>query len=174
MGILNVVTDVTGQVGVVPRRVTVWTTDNYATLTGAGYLNNNWIRDQIMPTDEVECIYSYNRSTGSGTYTKLLPSFGSTGVITLVPATDVAVPLIVAGNIQAGFSGTAGTLGSFPATASKGELLVAAVNNSAGNFNTTISNASSVGQSQVVSITDGGASASNFIISKSAGTQHIT
>ncbi len=84
-----------------------------------------------------------------------------------------AATAINGGNIQAGLSGTAGTLGSFPSAASSGELLLAAVTNSSGNFNTTISNASAVGQSQVVSIPDGGASTSNFIISNSAGTQTI-
>ena len=87
---------------------------------------------------------------------------------------DTAGAAINSGNIQAGLSGTAGTLGSFPSAGSSGELIVAAVTNSSGNFNTTISNASAVGQSQVVSIPDGGSATSNFIISKSAGVQHIT
>jgi hypothetical protein len=86
---------------------------------------------------------------------------------------DVATA-INGGNIQAGLSGTAGTLGSFPSALTSGELLVAAVTNSSGNFNTTISNASAVAQSQVVSIPDGGSATSNFILSKTTGTQHIT
>ena len=79
-----------------------------------------------------------------------------------------------AGNLVAGSSGNAGTVGSFPSGATSGELLLAAVTNSGGNFNTTISNASSVGQSQVVSIPDSGAATANFILSANAGTQHIT
>ncbi len=86
---------------------------------------------------------------------------------------DTAGTAINSGNIQAGLSGVAGTLGSFPSAVTSGELLVAAVTNSSGNFNTTISNASAVGQSQVVSIPDGGTATSNFIISNSAGTQTI-
>jgi hypothetical protein len=78
------------------------------------------------------------------------------------------------GNLVAGSSGAAGTVGSFPSAATSGELLLAAVTNSGGNFNTTISNASSVGQSQVVSIPDSGAATANFILSANAGTQHIT
>ncbi len=87
---------------------------------------------------------------------------------------DTAGAAINSGNIQAGLSGTAGTLGSFPSAATSGELLLAAVTNSSGNFNTTISNAAAVGQSQVVSIPDSGSATANFIISKSAGTQHVT
>lgn len=86
---------------------------------------------------------------------------------------DTAGAVINAGNIQAGLSGTAGTLISFPATAANGSLIVAAVN-AGGAFNTTISNAASVGQSQVISIPDSGASTANFIVSKLTGTQHIT
>lgn len=93
---------------------------------------------------------------------------GSTGLI----ATTGNV-VATAGNLVAGSSGNAGTVGSFPGTASNGELLLAAVNNASG-FNTTISNAASVGQAQVISIPDSGASAANFILSKSAADQHIT
>lgn len=78
------------------------------------------------------------------------------------------------GNLVAGSSGNAGTVTSFPGVAAEGSLTMAAVSNGSGNFTTTISNASAVGQSQVVSIPDGGNATSNFIISKSAGTQHIT
>jgi hypothetical protein len=85
-----------------------------------------------------------------------------------------AATAINGGNIQAGLSGTAGTVGSFPSAATSGELILAAVTNSSGNFNTTISNASAVAQSQVVSIPDSGSATANFIISKSGGTQHIT
>ncbi len=77
------------------------------------------------------------------------------------------------GNITSGSSGDAGTFISFPATAANGTLILAAVN-AGGAFNTTISNAASVLQSQVISIPDSGASTANFIVSKSAADQHIT
>lgn len=80
-----------------------------------------------------------------------------------------------AGNLVAGSSGNAGTVGSFPAVATSGELLLAAVTNGSGNFNTTISNASAVGQSQVISIPDSGAATANFILDKgTAATATIT
>ena len=87
----------------------------------------------------------------------------------------VGEPLIVAGNVTAGLTagGTPGTFIAFPTTTATGSLILAPVVNSGGNFNTTISNASSVGQSQVVSIPDGGVATSNFLISNSAGTQTV-
>ena len=96
----------------------------------------------------------------------------STGNFTVAAGNIVATT----GNLQAGSSGHAGTVASFPAVATEGELILAAVSNAGGNFNTTISNASSVGQSQVISIPDVGAATGNFILSglTGAGTQHIT
>ena len=72
------------------------------------------------------------------------------------------------GNITLGSSGHAGTVTSFPAAAANGTLILAAQNNSGGNFSTTISNAASVGQSQVMSIPDVGASTGQFIVKTAA------
>ncbi len=85
---------------------------------------------------------------------------------------DDAATAINAGNIQAGLSGTAGTLASFPATGSKGSLKMVAVANT-GDTNVTVSNAAH-GQATVISIPDGGQTTTEFIIADSAGTQHIT
>jgi hypothetical protein len=79
---------------------------------------------------------------------------------------DTAATAINNGSVQAGLSGTAGTLISFPSTAARGALILAAVAN-AGNTNTTISNAS-MGQASVISIPDPGASTANFLLD--AGT----
>jgi hypothetical protein len=75
------------------------------------------------------------------------------------------------GTIQAGKSGVAGTLVSFPATAANGSLILAAIN-AGGASNTTISN-STMGQSSVVSIPDPGVATSKFLLTDSAGTQTI-
>lgn len=85
---------------------------------------------------------------------------------------DDAATAINGGNIQAGLSGTAGTLASFPAAASKGSLKIVGVANT-NDDNVTISNALH-GQASVYSIPDGGQATAEFIISDSAGTQHIT
>jgi hypothetical protein len=72
------------------------------------------------------------------------------------------------GNLVAGSSGHAGTVASFPGTATEGELILAAVSNAGGNFNTTISNASTVGQAQVVSIPDSGSATAQFLVKTGA------
>ncbi len=79
----------------------------------------------------------------------------------------------LAGNIDAGSSGNAGMLVSYPGTATEGTLIFSATSNAGGNFSTTVTNASSVGQGQTISIPDGGTGSSNFLISNSAGTQTI-
>ncbi len=85
---------------------------------------------------------------------------------------DDAATAINAGNIQAGLSGTAGTLASFPATTAKGSLKVVGVANT-GDTTTTISNAA-MGQASVVSIPDPGAATADFILNKSSvSTQTI-
>lgn len=77
-----------------------------------------------------------------------------------------AATAINGGNIQAGLSGTAGTVGSFPATAANGELLLAAVN-AGGAFNTTISNGT-MGQSTVYTMGDIGASTGGLVVATAA------
>lgn len=85
---------------------------------------------------------------------------------------DDAATAINAGNISAGLSGTAGAIHSYPSTAAKGKLVLAAIDNT-GNTDVTVSNALH-GQATVVSIPDGGQATTEFIIADSASTQHIT
>lgn len=82
-----------------------------------------------------------------------------------------AATAINGGNIQAGLSGTAGYLASFPATGSKGSLRVTAVANT-GDTLVTISNAAH-GQATVVSIPDSGQATTSFVLTDNAGTQTI-
>lgn len=74
--------------------------------------------------------------------------------------------------LQAGLSGTAGTLSSFPTTAAKGKLVVAAVANT-GNTTTTISNAA-MGQASTILIPDPGAATSNFVLSPNTEVSYMT
>jgi len=67
------------------------------------------------------------------------------------------------GNITAGSSGHAGTVTSFPATASNGSFIWAAVGNS-GNFAATVSPKSTLGQATVYTIPDPGAATANFVL----------
>lgn len=78
MGIISITTEFAGQVGVKPRHVRIVTTDDYATITAAGYLNSfNLMSNVIYPTDTIDVAYS----DGHGLFT---PSI-SGGVITLEP-----------------------------------------------------------------------------------------
>lgn len=70
------------------------------------------------------------------------------------------------GNLVAGSSGHAGTVSSFPATASKGSLALVGVANT-GNTVTTISNAA-MGQASVISIPDPAAATADFVVAPSA------
>jgi hypothetical protein len=184
MGIVQINTDTTGQVNVNPRRVKIITTDNLAKITTAGYLQSEVLGTYpIYPTDIFDIIYSYAQATNSGTYSEFTVQFNN-GIATLVyNAVTVTLPTIAnhiavftsttgtigedagtainGGNIQAGLSGTAGALISYPATASTGNLELKAVSNS-GNFAGIISNAS-LGQATTWSLADPGSATANIV-----------
>ena len=171
--------------------------DDLATITTAGYLNSAAMQSglPLSNADVIQCLYSYNLQTGSGTYGVFTVSIAaSNGQITLSEWTGtsgVVLPtvanyiahftnttgtlssaagnVIQPGNISAGLAagGTAGTLASFPATGSKGALILAGVANT-GNTNTTISNAA-MGQASVVSIPDPGAATAKFLLDTGTG-----
>lgn len=84
---------------------------------------------------------------------------------------DVATA-INGGNLQAGLSGTAGKVTSFPGTASNGNMSMAAVNNS-GNKALTLSNISTLGQDTVLTFNDPGAATANVIVSTAGSAQTI-
>lgn len=191
MAILQLPTQIPGMVGTFPNPKFMVTTDNLATITTAGYMNRPGVEvDPIAATDIVECLYSFNQQTQQGTY-GLFSVAVNNGVITLSlegAAGEVTLPTIanhlivstnVSGNLanltgtainngslQAGLSGTAGTLISFPATGAKGSLIVAGVANT-GNTNTTISNVA-MGQASVVSIPDPANAIGRFVVGATA------
>lgn len=184
-----------GQDGVTPRRVQMVVTDGITALTTAGYITQSSIYpDTAYPTDIFDIIYSYNSVTNTGTYGEFICTIGVNGIITLsvanvsdgvtYTAPSVAshiayfttttgnissasgTTIINGGSIQAGLSGTAGTLISYPATSSKGSLIVAGVANT-GNTNTTISN-DAMGQVSVVNIPDPVNAIGQFVIGATA------
>lgn len=82
---LDIVRVSVGEVGVKPGSIKMITTANLATITTAGYLNGvgNQLQSlDIAPSDVIECLYSYNAITDSGTLAFFQPSI-SNGVITL-------------------------------------------------------------------------------------------
>jgi hypothetical protein len=171
-----------------PRIVRIITTDSLATITTPGWLNSAVSEGFIiLPTDTLLISYATNvnfftQTISNGIYTVslsegnvLLPTItnhiavfaNTTGGLTEDPATAIS-----GGNIQAGLSGTAGYLASFPSAATTGSFRVVAVANT-GNTLVTLSNALH-GQASVYSIPDSGAATANILISKLTGTQHIT
>lgn len=111
MGIINIDVPLPGQVGIYPRTVKLVTTDNLATITTAGYLNNfNLQGSALTPADVIECLYSFNINTNVGTYEVFTTSF-SNGVITLVQWSNpgnVLLP-VVSGDVAI-FNGTTGQI----------------------------------------------------------------
>jgi hypothetical protein len=126
MGILSLNLDVSGQIGMIPRRPKMLTTDSLATITGAGYLNSSNLEGgSIEPTDIFDIVYSYNTSTGIGTRDTFLPTI-SGGVITLslyVPGGNVLLP-VTSGDVPS-FNGTTGQIQDSGIAANK--LLVGSI-----------------------------------------------
>lgn len=76
---------------------------------------------------------------------------------------DDASTAINAGNIQAGLSGTAGALASFPATVTTGSFITQATSNS-GAFNTVLTN-NALGQTTTFRLPDPGAASAGILVS---------
>lgn len=197
MAIINIQTSQTGLVGVLPSIAYIYTNSTESQILTTGFLNhevnNGGISFQLPCVAAVTFSDTPNSAQKVGWYQvahvganwSLVPTIAP-GTVTLPTIanhmaifTDVNGTLgedvttaINGGNIQAGLSGTAGYLASFPGTASKGSLRLTAVDNT-GDTLVTISNAAH-GQASVYSIPDSGSSTANFIISKLTGTQHIT
>ncbi len=101
--------------------------------------------------------------SGASTANFILSKFATTQHIT------VGALQVDAGVVSSGIStgGTAGGFIAYPATTTTGSLRLTPVGN-VGNFATTISDVSTLGQAQVVTIPDSGAATANFMLD--AGT----
>jgi len=197
MPILNIVTSQTGLVGTLPSFVYIATNDTIAEVTTAGYLNKAVQQGYAFNEANMALVSTKTSPSATSTQVAMLEISHSGSNWSLVPTAspgDVVLPTIAnhiatftnatgtisedpataisGGNIQAGLSGTAGYLSSFPSTAARGSLRVTAVANT-GDTLVTLSNAAH-GQASVYSIPDSGASTANLIVSKLTGTQHIT
>lgn len=130
MGLLNLTRISVGEVGVKPGSVKMIDTNNLATITTAGYLNGISLATNISlaPSDVIECIYSYNAITDSGTLAYFQPSI-SNGVITLniwENPGNVLLP-VVSGDFAV-FNGTTGQIkdaGYLPSNAAKTKVVMA-------------------------------------------------
>jgi hypothetical protein len=114
MGIIAINVNTTGLIGdqVQPRRCTLVTTDNLAAVTAAGYLNNeNKLGNTILPTDIFDVLYSFNTSTGQGTFGMFTVNYSSSTGFSLVQWAnpgDVLLP-VVSGDFAV-FNGTTGQI----------------------------------------------------------------
>ena len=132
MSILSINVNVTGLVGqtVNPRRNTMITTDNLATITAAGYLNGqNSSGNPIFPTDIFEVLYSFNQANQQGTFGIFQLTYSSSTGFTLVlwenPG-NVLLP-VVSGDF-ANFNGTTGQIkdaGYSPSNPAKTKVVMA-------------------------------------------------
>ena len=108
-------------------------------------------------------------TAGTATASKAVVLDASKGIATITSATitTLTAPTVNATNVDAGASGTAGTVDIFPATASKGKVAITAAN-AAGDTTTTITVAEQAG-AVTYTVPDAGASAS-FVMTAGAQT----
>jgi hypothetical protein len=99
-----------GQVGVLPRRNQMVSTDSLADIMSSGYINPQAIKPlSINPTDIFDVIYDYDEASKTGTYAQFQVSISSIGVITLSPTSSLPVRLLSASNISGTYdNGTSG------------------------------------------------------------------
>jgi hypothetical protein len=196
MPILNVKVEQIGNSGVFPAIIYILTNDTLAEVSATGYLNG--IVSGNTPLSDADIALVTTKTTPNAKTTQvgwfaisksgenwsltaptaeggvILPTIANhlaTYTNALGQLSEDAATAINGGNIQAGLSGTAGYLASFPATAARGSLRLVSAN-SAGNTVTQITNASQAA-ARVYTIPDGGQAASNFLLSDNAGTQTI-
>jgi hypothetical protein len=197
MPILNVQVNQVGQAGVFPAIVYILTNDTLAEVMATGYLDTI-VEKFHVPLSEADMALVTTKTSESspitsvswfsvtfangkwsliapaGTGQVVLPTIANhiaTYTNTTGTISEDAATAINGGNIQAGLSGTAGYLSSFPATVLTGSLQLVAASN-AGNTITAITNASQAA-ARTYTIPDGGQAASNFLLSDSATTQNI-
>lgn len=180
MTVLSFQVNYAGQAGVFPSEIAIQTNSTLAQVTAVGYLDHMFaenvpLRNGMMalvstkPTPSSKTVQtSWLNVVNASNHWSLTATAVSPSSVTLPTIanhmavfTDVAGSLsedaataINGGNIQAGLSGTAGYLASFPSAASKGSFRVAAVANT-GDTLVTLSNVAH-GQATVYSIPDAG------------------
>lgn len=176
-----------------PSLIYIQTTDTYATVTSTGYLTSYKQEGFTFSNNQMALVYTtddgpvwlkvaitYSNATVLSSVVSLIQISSPGDVVLptianhLMVSTDTAGTLgnltgtaINDGSIQAGRSTIAGTFISFPSSAANGTLIFAATN-AGGAFNTTVTNAASVGQNQVISIPDVGAATGQFVAKTAA------
>jgi hypothetical protein len=191
MPILSIQSGQSGLTAVRPAVAYIDTSDTIGAVLTAGYLNQSV--QSGLTSFSLPCIAAVSTIASAGAlpdvgWYEVTYANGNWSLSSTVSPGDVALPTITnhiavytnttgglgedattainGGNIQAGLSGTAGAIASFPATALKGSLNLVAVANT-GNTATTISNAA-MGQASVVTIPDPASATANFAVAPAA------
>ena len=193
MSILSIQTTApTGLASVNPEVIYILTSDTFATVTTTGYLTqqaaqgftfNNYQMALVYTTDSgpiwLRVVITYSGATVLNTVVSLVDVSNAGDVVLPTIANHIATytnttgtlsedaaTAINGGNIQAGLSGTAGYLASFPTTLAKGSLRLTAIANTNDTL-VTISNALH-GQASVYSIPDSGNAVGRFLVGATA------
>jgi hypothetical protein len=175
IGTINQLTVTTIAVTTVNGTTANYTTVNAGASGTAGTLN-------VFPTTAAngKLIVSAVNNTGAFNSTISNSNIGQATVYSLPDAGSATTNFVVdkgnqsiagtksfTGTLEAGVSGTAGTLNVYPTTAANGKLVLAAVNNS-GAFNSTISN-KNIGQSCVYSLQETNSATADIVTNKGIG-----
>ncbi len=186
MAVLSWTTDVTGFEGIIPALLYINTNDTFATITTPGYLNPSVESGMEFTNEAMALVMSttgplWLQTSLIGTSHSLVSPANSTNVVlpttlnhiatytnTTGTLSEDAATAINAGNIQAGLSGTAGAFISYPAGAGLGTFQFLAAN-SAGAFNTVVTNASQAGN-RTYTVPDGGLAAAQFLLNAGVAT----
>lgn len=192
MAIIKIETSQTGEVGVLPSYASILTNDTEAAVLTTGYFNKAVqngtsfslpciakIATKASSTSDYQVGWYQITRVGTNWSAVVAGNPGDVVLPTvanqLVHATNTtgtmssdAAAVVNLGNITAGSSAVSGSLTSFAGTGSSEFLRLAAINNSAGNFSTTISNTASIGQSQTISIPDAANSVGRFLVAATA------
>lgn len=175
-----------------PGLIYILTDDTYAEVTATGYLTNVKSLGNSFSNNQMALVYTTDEGP---VWLKVVITYSGASVLNIVVSLvqisspgDVTLPTIASniivstdtegtlanttgtainrGSIQAGLSGDAGTLISYPPTDANGSLIISA-RDAGGAFNTTIRN-SAMGQSTVYSMGDIGAATGGLVVSTAA------
>ena len=190
MSILSVNTSITGTVGILPSVAEIRTSDTLATVLTTGYLNHIVQNGASFAMPCMALVSTQTSSTAQPDvgWFEVQHVGANWSLVATVPGELVNLPTIAnhlavfqntsgllgedaaiainGGSIQAGLSGTAGSLISYPGTAAKGSLILSAVANT-GNTVTTLSNVA-MGQASVISIPDPANAIGMFLVAATA------
>ncbi len=192
MTVLSFTVNEAGQAGVFPSMIRIETNNTLAEVTATGFLDHMFAENVPLQNGMMALVStkptpnspitqsSWLDVVFSSSHWSLTPTAVAPGSITLPTianhmavftdtvgtlAEDTSVA-INGGNIQAGLSGTAGYLASFPATLAKGSFRVTAVANT-GDTLVTLSNVAH-GQASVYSIPDCGNAVGRVLVGATA------